>query len=1166
MSISTFNLIQLKTLSHMDKRTEHQHLSLSKDSKSTNQLKILSCINQTVSVLKKNKSVAETFNDLVYILPQFWQYPKYTVIQIHFDGENYTSLGFKSTPWRSHKKFSTLKGKIGSIEIYYTQEFIDADEGPFLKYEINLLDIIASKITGFLNSIEAKSRNFKPDHSYPFASRQKGQQQAFITKKLLQRFINKNNYARDIYHDLMPYKVKEILLVANLYDAYSIEKEGRFSEHVLGEYSTLNLTSIPRITGVSSIEDAMAELQKKNYDLIIIMMGTDKSSPIQLSQSIKEIFPFLPIFLLLHNNRDAAYFKGNFPKSFDNIFIWNGESQVFFAMIKMVEDKVNLKNDTEKGMVRVILLVEDSPKYYSRYLPMLYNIVMEQTRRIIDDVSTDELYKVLRLRARPKIIHTNNYEDAVEFIDKYKDYILCLITDVKFFKGEALNETAGVELVKYARNRIKELPTIIQSSQKENMSEAYMLNTSFIDKNSETLLLDFKNFITHYLGFGDFVFRDSNGKQLAIARTLKEFEKRIKTISDESIRYHASKDHFSLWLMARGEIQVARIINTTKVHDFKDINGLRRYLGEVMQRFRNEQNKGKIIPFRIDNISDSKNIVKLKDGSLGGKGRGLAFINSLIHNFDFSQIIQDINICNPITMIVGTDEFELFLNENDLHSKLKLVRDYQIIKKIFINGHLSKSLIKKLKYILESIDKPIAVRSSGLFEDSMMQPFAGIFNTYLLPNSHSNFKIRLKQLTEAIKLVFASVYSEMARGYVEAVNYKIEEEKMAIIIQEVVGKQYGDHYYPHFSGVASSYNFYPIAHMKPEEGYANIAVGLGKYVVDGEKSYRFSPKYPETEAYSTKDLFKNSQTEFYAVDLKEQDIDFIKGEEEGLVKLEISQAEKDGTLKHMASVYDIENNRIVAGIHKQGPRIINFANILKHNYIPLSKALQVILEVGSEAIGSPVEIEFAVDLDKDENYKSSLYILQIKPFLGNSEDYNIDLQKEDKDKQLLFTKNALGNGIIDSITDIIYVDINTFDKSKTKEMAHEIDILNAQMIQENRQYILIGPGRWGTRDPWIGIPVNWPQISMAKVIVETSLMNFPLDASSGSHFFHNVTSADVGYFSIQEEMSNGFINWEKLNKQETIKQTSYFKHIRFSKPFTVKMDGKKRIAIISYQE
>lgn len=1150
----------------MDKKSQQENISLAKESKTLKQLKELSCINQIVGVLKENKSISETFRELASMLPEFWQYPEYTVARIHFDGVNYESRGFKTTKWHQQKLFSTIKGKLGKIDIFYITEFMEEDEGPFCIEEISLLSIITSKVTGYLNSIEAKTTSKDLETDQLNFQRKKNQSQKIVNKQLLQRFINKNNYARDIYHDLMPYKVKEILLVANLYDAYSIEKEGRFSEHILGEYHTLNLSSIPRITGVSSMEDAMEELQRKNFDIVIIMMGTDKTGPVELSESIKEVFPFIPIFLLLHNNRDAAYFKGNFPKSFDNVFVWNGESQVFFAMIKMVEDKVNLQNDTQKGMVRVILLVEDSPKYYSRYLPMLYNIVLEQTRRIIDDVSTDELYKVLRLRARPKIIHTDNYEEAVEIFNKYKDFMLCLITDVKFYKKNQLDDRAGVKLVKYVRDIIHDLPTIIQSSQKENMSEAYMLQASFIDKNSDSLLMDFRNFITHYLGFGNFIYRDVNGREIAVARTLKEFEQHLTSIPDESMLYHATKNHFSLWLMARGEIQVARIINPSKVSDFKNSSGLRKYLVEVMQRFRNEQNRGKIIPFDENNIADSRNVVKLTDGSLGGKGRGLAFINSLIHNFDFSQILQDINICNPITYIIGTDEYEHFLENNNLYTKLKLVQDYEVIKKIFIKGKLSEPLVDKLKLILEQLNKPLAIRSSGLFEDSMMQPFAGIFDTFLLPNSHSDPKIRLKQVTDAIKLVYASVYSDVARGYVEAVNYRVEEEKMAIIIQEVVGNQYEDTFYPHFSGVAQSYNYYPIAHMKPEEGFANIAVGLGKYVVDGERSYRFAPKYPDLEIYSSKDLFKNSQTQFYAVNTKERELNLSIGDEEGLVKLDISVSEKHGTLKHMASVYDPENNRIVPGTHKAGPRIVNFANILKYNYIPLSKALEVFLEVGSEAIGSPVEIEFAVDLNRDENYKSNLYILQIKPLVGNSEDYNINIEEENKEQLLLYTENGLGNGLIEHITDVIYVDLENFDKSQTKNMVKEIEMLNSKMIKEDRQYILIGPGRWGTRDPWIGIPVKWPQISQAKIIVETSLVNFPLDASSGSHFFHNVTSADVGYLSVQQEMSANFINWEVLDQQKIIEKRQYFKHVRFQKPLTIKMDGKKRLSLILFEK
>ncbi len=1147
----------------MDNATEQNNTFLHKETKSLRRLKELSCINQVVGILMENKSIAETFRELSFKLPEFWQYPDYTVVRIHYDGINYNSHHFKTSPWKQQNKFSTIKGKLGYIEIYHTQEFLDTGNGPFDEESINLLSIITSKIKGYLNTIEANTRSRDLEVDQLNLLRQKGLSPTSVTKKLMQRFINKSNYDRDIYHDLMPYKVKEILLVANLYDAYSIEKEGRFSEHVLGEYNTLNLTSIPRITGVSSTEDAMEELKKKNYDLVIIMMGTEKSNPGKLSTKIKKIFPFIPVFLLLNNNRDATYFKSNFPKSFDNVFVWNGESQVFFAMIKTVEDKVNLDNDTKKGMARVILLVEDSPKYYSRYLPMLYNIVMKQTRRIIDDVSTDELYKVLRLRARPKIIHTVNYEEAVEILNKYKDNILCLITDVKFYKKGDLDEKAGLKLVEFVRKKIPDLPTIIQSSQKENMREAYMLNASFIDKNSDSLLMDFKNFITHYLGFGNFIFRDRNGKQVALAKSLKEFEANIKTISDESILYHASKNHFSLWLMARGEIQVAKIINPNKVSDFKDSNSIRKHLLMVLHRFRNEQKKGKIVPFDENHIEDPSNIVKLSDGALGGKGRGLAFINNLIYNIDFSQLLPDINIVNPNTFIIGTDEYEQFLESNNLYPKLKLVTDYQVIKNIFLKGKLSDELISKLKLILEKIKKPIAVRSSGLFEDSLMQPFAGIFDTYLLPNSNSDSNIRLKQTTDAIKLVYASVYSDIARGYVEAVNYQVEEEKMAIIIQEVVGNQYGDSYYPHFSGVAQSYNYYPIAHMKPEEGYANIAVGLGKYVVEGEKSYRFSPKYPDLDAYSTKDLFKNSQTQFYAVNTKEQDLNLLSGDEAGLCYLDISQAEKDGNLKHMASVYDPDNNRIVPGIHKVGPRIVNFANILKYNYIPLSEALRVFLDIGSEALGTAVEIEFAVDLNKDDEFKASLYILQIKPLIGNSKDYSIDMEKEHKKNLLLYTENALGNGLVNHITDIIYVDPEKFDKSKTKEMALEIEKLNAKMIRENKQYILIGPGRWGTRDPWIGIPVNWHQISQAKIIVETSLNNFPLDASSGSHFFHNVTSADVGYFSVLQEMTNHFIRWDILEKQEVIEETTFFKHVRFQKAVHVKMDGKKRLSLIS---
>ncbi|MCF8304085.1 MAG: pyruvate, phosphate dikinase [Bacteroidales bacterium] len=987
-------------------------------------------------------------------------------------------------------------------------------------------------------------------------------------KKLLQRFLNKNNQDRDIYHDLMPFKVKEILLVANLYDAYSIEREGRFSEHVLGEYYQLNLTSVPRITGVSSPEEVFEQLGSKHFDMVILMMGADKKTPLDLSVEIKKAYPYIPTFLLLNNNGDIEYCrrKSKELNSIDKVFVWNGESQVFFAMIKHVEDKINVENDTRIGLVRVILLVEDSAKYYSRYLPMLYNIVMEQTRRIIDDVSTDELYKVLKLRARPKILLAETYEDAANIINKYKDYMLCLISDVKFEMNGQENTSAGYELIKFAKDQIADLPTILQSSEQENASLAHKLRSTFINKNSESLMMDFKSFITHFLGFGNFIYRDKQGNQISTARSLKEFEKRLKTIPDESLLYHARRDHFSLWLMARGEIQAAKILNPSKVTDFEKTEDLRKYLIEVIQKFRNEQNKGKIIPFEENAIEDESNVVSLSGGSLGGKGRGLAFINTLINNYDFGQHVPDIHIRAPKTSVIGTEEFEYFLERNHLRDTIYNETDYPTIKEIFLNSRLTDTLVRRLKIILKHIKKPIAVRSSGLFEDSLMQPFAGIFDTYLLPNSHPDTNVRLEQLKNAIKLVYASVFSETARGYISAVNYQIEEEKMAVVLQEVVGHEYDGYFYPHISGVAQSYNYYPFAHMKPEEGFAVAALGLGKYVVDGEKAYRFSPKYPNTDINTPKDQFKNSQVEFLAVDLNKSEPKLLEGDDAGLSRLDIDVAERHGTLRHLASVYDRENERIVPGLTHAGPRIINFANIFKYNYIPLAQTIEVVMDVVQEALGSPVEIEFAVDLKKDQNLKASFYLLQIKPLLGAKQGYEVNMKDYDKEQVMLYSEKVMGNGLIDDITDVVYVDPRDFDKAQTKQMAKEIDELNQHMRKEGQKYVLIGPGRWGTRDPWIGIPVNWPQISEAKVIVETSLEGYPLDASSGSHFFHNVTSMNVGYFSVQPEHSKSYINFDVLRQQQVVSNSGFFTHVKFDKPLEIKMDGKQQIAVITHDE
>jgi len=1133
-------------------------------------LKELSAINQTANILRAGGPPEETLHQICMILPRAWQYPEFTAGRIRYGNITVQSPNFRETQWCQIQKFETIDNQIGSLEICYLKAFPEAFEGPFLEEERALIINLADLITGFLNSIKGKAiltrRTSGDDVQKPLPS---GEIEGTPSRHLLQSFLNRSNTNRDLYHDLMPFKVREILLVANLYDAYSIEKEGRFSEHVLGQFYQLSLSTMPRITGVSSKEEVMEQLHAKHYDLVIIMLGVDKQFPVELSKQIKTAFHYITVFLLLNSNTDTAFFEEE-PKRrltwIDRLFIWNGDTRIFFSMINYLEDKINVENDTKLGMVRVILLVEDSPQYYSLYLPMLYNIVLEQTKHIIEDVTTDELYRILRLKARPRILLASTYEEAIYIFNKYKEYILCLISDIKFKKEGKLNDTAGFSLVNQTRKEIKDLPIILQSADDNNAVQAFKMKTTFINKNSETLLVDFRSFIIHYLGFGNFIYRDQKGRQIGQARSLKEFEDRLKTIPEESLLFHARKDHFSLWLMARGEIQAAKILNPAKVADFKDAVSLREYLISVISHFRNEQSKGKVIPFEESAITDATNIVSLTEGALGGKGRGLAFVNTVIYNYDFSRHVPNINICTPVTSIIGAEEFDYFLDRNHLREKVIQETDYQKLRKWFIEGKLSETLIRKLKLIIKHIRKPLAIRSSGLFEDSLNQPFAGIFETYLIPNTHPDPKVRLEQIKDAIKLVYASVYSPVAKGYIAAVNYRIEQEKMAVVIQEVVGNQYEGVFYPHISGVAQSYNYYPFAHMKPEEGFAVIALGLGRYVVEGEKAFRFSPHYPNLEINSAEDQLKGSQVRFYAVDLEKQHLNLLEGEEAGLRTMDIDDAEQQGTIQHLASVFSAENNRIIPGLNHAGPRVINFADILKYNYIPLAKTIEVVLDVIKEALGSPVEIEFAVDLNKDKENKATFYLLQIKPMIGNVMDYRIDMQKIRKEDILLYSEKEMGNGSIDDIHDVVFVDPDTFDKSKTVEMAAEMEQINKEMNSQEKRYILIGPGRWGTRDRWIGIPVTWPQISNARVIVETSLEGFPLDASSGSHFFHNVTSMNIGYFCIQPEISKSFIRYDVLRRQKRASGYTYFTVASFTKPLIVRMDGRKRISVITWDE
>jgi hypothetical protein len=1130
-------------------------------------LKELTCINETTQIIKENRSVGETLTQIVLILPKAWQYPEMTVARIWFEGKAHMSPGFREGDWRQAQKFETIDNRKGEIEIFYLKEFPELNEGPFLKEERQLIDNLASIIANFLNSREAAKilhKTMEEDTVREEISRFQHPGEV-NSRMLLQKFLSKQNANRDIFHDLMRYKVKEILLVATLYDAFSIEKEGRFSEHILGEYSQLNLTSMPRVTGVSNYDEAMEQLNSRHFDLVILMIGADKVTPMQISARVKRDFPYIPIYVLLNNDREVSAFKQNNPSlsHIDRLFVWNGDSSIFFAMVKHLEDKVNVENDTELGLVKVILLVEDEEIYYSRYLPLLYSNVLEQTKRIIDDVSTDELFKVLRLRARPKILLATGYEEAMDIVKRYRESLLCLITDVKFEKAGILDENAGFSLVVGARELIKGLPTVIQSFDIRNAHRAYELKSTFINKNSETLLQDIRNFITHHLGFGNFVYRDSAGRKIAEAKSLKEFEKHITTIPSESLVYHGKRNHFSLWLMARGEIKIAKMIHPVKVTDFKTPAEFRSYLQYVIKKYRNESNTGKIVQFEESALLDESNIVSLGSGALGGKGRGCAFINTLIYNLNFSEIIPEMNIRTPRTAIIGTDEFDIFMQRNRLQEVVYAETDYEKIRTLFLQGELSFNLEKRLKELLKLLNRPLAVRSSSLLEDSTMQPFSGIFETYLIPNNHPDFKVRFRHLKDAIKLVYSSIYSPQSRRYFEAINFKLEDEKMAVVIQDVVGAYHEDHYYPHISGTGQSHNYYPIAHMEPEDGFAIAGLGLGHYVVNGERAYRFSPKYPTLEMSSLQSQLRDSQVEFLALDMIHADVDFLGGgSEANLHRLPISEAEQHGVLKHLASVYDADNERIVPGLSADGPRILNFANILKYGHIPLARALALIMDVGKEALGTAVELEYAVDLDKAENGKPSFFILQIKPMLGTGGEYTFDTEEISREEMIIFAEKSMGNGRVDDITDVVFVDPETFDKMHTREMAAQIEKLNSKLVSEGRKYILIGPGRWGTRDPFIGIPVNWAQISNARVIVETSLEDFPLDASLGSHFFHNVTSMNVGYFSIQHDSRTSFIHWDVLNRQELVEETGLVKHIRFGEPVSIMMDGKKRISLI----
>ncbi len=985
-----------------------------------------------------------------------------------------------------------------------------------------------------------------------------------MIKQRISEVVKQYKTDDEIYHDLMQFRVREILLVATVYDAFILEEEDKLTEKIFGEYYQLNLTTAPRITSVPFGEEALEILKKRSFDMVILTMRIDEITPFELSEKIKSLNQSIPIVLLLNDNSEISLLRDKKTrlKYFDKIFVWNGDAKIFLAMIKYIEDKINVSKDTRIGLVRVILLVEDSIRYYSSYLPTLYTEIMKQTQRIITDEHLVEIKKLLRMRARPKVLMAENYEEAISIFQVYRDYLLCVICDVKFPKDGVKDAQAGLKLLSYLRTQLPDLPTLIQSSDVIDESRAKELNSSFLDKNSGNLSRNLTDFIFNHLGFGDFIFRNSKGKPIERAKSMEEFENLLSKVPDESLVYHANRNHFSSWLMARGEIQIAKKLQPVKVSDFSNYSGLREHLVGVCLKVHEAKTRGKVIQFSESILNEENHVIRLTDGSLGGKGRGMAFLHMLIQSCELDKIIPEVNIRIPQTAIIGTEEYEAFLENNKLEDLFSTEKVTDRAKQRMLKGELSQGLKEELKILLKFLNYPLCVRSSGLFEDSLSQPFSGIYDTYMIPNKHPDIRVRLKHLEESIKLVYASVFSNSARSYFDAINYRIGEEKMSVLIQGVVGNQYENRFYPHFAGVAQSYNYYPVAYLKPEDGIAVIGVGLGKYVIDGEKTHRFCPKYPKLDFLTPEEQIKYSQQEFYALDMQENHMHLVRGDDSTLARLDINEAERDGTITYSASVWDYENNRIQVGVRVKGPRIVNFAYMLKYDTFPLARVLEEVMDIMKSAMGTPVEIEFAVDLKKDKQGKPSFYILQIKPLLGDLEDFALNLAGINKNGLFLYTERAMGNGKIDNICDIIYVDPHKFDKSRTADMVSELEQLNDRMKKEKRKYILIGPGRWGSRDRWLGIPVVWSQISNADIIVEIELEDFRVDPSLGSHFFHNVTSMNIGYFNIPYQSKIDFIDWEWLEAHNAVNRTENFIHVQTEDPLIAKMDGRKSISVI----
>ncbi len=965
------------------------------------------------------------------------------------------------------------------------------------------------------------------------------------------------------FHDLMKFRVREILLVSSLYDAFVLEEDGGLAERIFSEYVDLNLHFIPRITKVSSAEEAFQALKRRTFDLVITMSRLSDMNPIEFGTRVKKDYPDIMVILLTYDIIDPLLLTQiRRTRSIDKVFYWSGESRILLSIIKYVEDLKNVQDDARAG-VQVILLIEDSPKFYSIFLPMIYTILMNQTRQLIAD-GVNDLHRMLRMRARPKVLLTDNYDDALLIYEKYKQNLLGIISDVRFPRHGKMDNEAGFKLARKVKKEVPDLPILLQSSNPENCKKAFECGAAFLNKNSDNLLSELRGFILSNFGFGDFVFRMPDGREIDRARNLQELAEAILRIPAESLEFHARRNHISIWLRARTEFQLADELRPKKVSDFDSIEALRHYIYNSVQNLLKQLQVGVIRDIIPGYQNVETTFIRIGNGSLGGKGRSIAFLSALLTNTKELKKYNDVQIQTPYTFVLGSAIYQDFLDRNNLLDFALNTHNDQLIASRFLQSDFPEEIIQDLEKVLERSHFPLAVRSSSILEDSQSLPFAGLYHTYMLPNNHPDQQVRLKQLMDAIRLVYASVFFQSPREYVKHTDYRIEEEKMAVIIEQLIGRPFGDIYYPVLSGVAQSFNFYPISSMEPEEGIVHLALGLGKIIVEGEQIYRFSPRYPRANPpYSSAyEIYRNSQNRFYALDLSRPDVQVKPNEDFSLRKLPISRAEKDGTLFFVGSTYSPENGTIKDTLNISGPRVITFANILKYRIFPLAEILTDLLEMGKKAFGTHVEIEFAANLYRERNRTPEFYLLQIRPLVTENEETVFLEEDIPRERFLCKSEFAIGNGIYHDLYDLIYVDPDAFDIARSQQIARELEKLNETLRREHRHYILIGFGRWGTSDPWLGIPVEWHQVSQARVIIETTLGRFKVDPSHGSHFFHNLISLRLGYFFVKNQQKEEFIDWEWLKQQKPTQRTQFLRHVRFAQPLLVKVHGKSTRGVI----